>query len=660
MQSKSLRATALLSLTIGALSSLANCQAPSATALPSNTDDVGGLPAFLLRVPAGKVHVGLDVATFADACAQAAYSFDWKNAHKNAAEKYKTALRRSSSMIGRVQYDVPEFYLAKWPVKNSEYLVWVDKQRAAGNDIRPPYHWWRYGCEKDYNERLPDIRKAFPKDKHGALNFWEENGHKLPYKVQDEKGESLMDHPVVFVTWREANIFAASIGMRLPTELEMERAMRGDGTHTWPGGERGPEHDVYTEKMLKFLGMARTSDLHLKPVGTVQGSYGPFGHWDLFGQVWQMVGDVGFAPIHDDMDAFLKQWGLLKKHPTARIVEKKPLYQGHLTVAKGGSYLSYQEPVQLMIDARAPIQTTACLESLGMRLAKSFAPGYDFLYSMQRVQFSKDAFSKHQKLDLDSLVGTERYEMADNGFPKSYDAVAFAPVNFLVEVDVESKLKKLKALAESSQRKPILIGALATSANFDNGQKAGLYSVFYRQAGIPRELRDAVKAGHREVSKARKEEEKRRKAAEKAGKEYKPAKKQQAVRKWRMVTKKFGLTDDDIADSNAKNGDLGYVKIDGIKVPTDKDSFILATKGSMVSVLPGTKKKPAKLPAVATTMEMEATKGKQDKMTAKFHFGIPLVDPKGKEAKNVVVFDLHAVLDLTEGKPWRLPMNEKK
>lgn len=674
MQSNSLRVTALLSLTLAAFPSLTSCQAPavssgaSATALPA-TNDAGVLPGFLLKVPAGTVQVGLAVDVFADACAQAAYSFDWKNAYKNAADKYQTALRRSSSIIGRKPYTVEEFYLAKWPVKNSEYLVFVDSRRAAGVDVRPPFHWWRYGCEEDFNKRLDEIRRLYPKDRDGPINYWEAKGHELPYNALDEKGKSIADHPVVFITWREANAFAASIGMRLPTELELERAMRGDGSHSWPGGQRGPDTDQYSEKMLTELGMARTSDLHTKPVGTVQGAYGPFGHWDMFGQVWQMVGDLGFQPIHHDMDAFLKQWGLLKKHKTARIVKKKPTFQGQLTIAKGGSYLSYQEPVQLMIDARAPITTTACLESLGMRLAKSIAPGYDYLYSLQRVQFNTEAFAKDQALDFSALVGAERYTLGASDFPTNYEAAAFAPVNFLST----EKGAKLKKLAEASMLKPILIGALATTSNLDNGTKSGLYSVFYRQAGIPKELRDATKSGHREVSKARKAAAKLKKAADEAAKKAgkkpddkkdvkkadkkkkKKAKKQDTVRKWRMVAKRYGLTDDDLANPKAVNGDCGYVVIDGTKIPTDRDAFILATRGKMVAVLPGTKKKPAKVPAFPSTIEMAVAEGQTAKTTAQFRFGIPLVSNK---PKTVVVFDLHAVLDLTEGKPWRLPKND--
>ena len=668
MQLNSLRTTALLSLSLGAiLIGTTTCQEPSASQAPDskapgsssgaagNAQDGDGLPTFLLKVPAGDVLMGMEVDAFVDACSQAAYPYDPKNAYKQAEEKFITTMRRSSSVLGRKQVTVPEFYLGKWPVKNSEYVVHVERLRAANDKIRPPFHWWRYGCEDDYNKRLDEIRKAFPNDKDGPVLFWEREGHTLPFKVQDAKGKSIADLPVVYITWREANRFAASIGMRLPTEAELTRAMRGDGSHTWPGGEAGPEKDKFNAAMLKLLKMYSTSEQVGKPVGSVPGAIGPFGHLDMFGQVWQFVGETGYNPIHNDMAGYLKQWDLLMKHKTGRMCNGKPLYAAQKVIAKGGSYLSFQEPVQLMIDARAPMGTTDCLESLGLRLAKSIAPGYDFLYSMQRVAFDSSAFAKDQELDFAALVGKEHYTLAANGFPSNYEAVAFAPVNWLSP----DKNAKVRNLLEESMERPHLIGALATTAKLSDGTAPGLYSVFYRAEGISKELRDAIKAGHKEVSRARKEEEKRAKAAEKSGKKdetEEDATKEEAVRKWRIVTKRFGLTDDDLADPKAADGDCGYVVIDGVKIPTDRDAFILASGGRMVAVIEDTKnnKKPSAAQAEPGTVEIEAfAKGKTDKSVVKFHIGIPLI---GSKPKNVVVFDLHVVLDQavpTADQPWR-------
>lgn len=670
MHPTSLRPTALCAalaaLTVSTLScGTTRCQGPSHLQVsgdaPGEPSQSGGqprgddaLPSFLLKVPGGNVLLGMEIDAFVDACAQAAFEFNPAIAHKAAKDKFVQAMRRSASIIGRKQVPVDTFYLGKWPVKNSEYQVFVDAERAAGREVRPPMHWWREGAKDEYEKALPDIRKEFPKTENGALLYWERHGHELPYKVQDEKGESIGDQPVVFVSWRDANRFAASLGMRLPTETELTRAMRGDGSHTWPGGQ---QDDTWSAKKKDLLGMAKTSDLHIKPVGTVAGATGPFGHVDLFGQVWQLCGDLGFQPIHGDMDEFVKTWDKgLQKHKLGRMLEKKPLYRGNYIIAKGGSYLSYQEPVQLMIDARAPMQTTAVFESMGFRLAKSLRPGFDFLYSLQRIQFDSSAFAKNQELDLDNLVGGERYTLADNGFPSAYEAVAFAPANWLFD----EKQMRLKQLNEGSQTKPLLIGAIASSAKFENGTLPGLYSVFFRAAGIPKELRDAVKQGHKAVVKARKEAEKAAKNAKK-GKSKKDDEKKQDKKptKWRIVTKRFGLTDDDLASPNAANGDLGFVRIDDVDIPTDRDAYILATKGKMVSVFEGTKKKAAFSEPVPSTLVIEAgPKGKEDKAVAKFSFGIPLL---ARNPKKVVVFNLHATLDQappTPDKPWRLPKVE--
>ena len=189
-----------------------------------------------------------------------------------------------------------------------------------------------------------------------------------------------------------------------------------------------------------------------------------------------------------------------------------------------------------------------------------------------------------------------------------------------------------------------------------NGTAPGLYSVSFRAAGITKELRDAVKQGHKAVVKARKAAEKAAKSKKKDDEEDDKKKKDDKVTKWRVITKRFGLTEDDLAETGAANGDLGFVRIDGVTIPTVRDCYILSTKGEVVSAFDGSKKKAAMGEPAPSTLVIEAGgKGLEDKAVARFQFGIPLL---AKNPKKVVVFNLEAVLDQappTEDKPWRLP-----
>jgi formylglycine-generating enzyme required for sulfatase activity len=94
------------------------------------------------------------------------------------------------------------------------------------------------------------------------------------------------DHPVVNVTWQEAQTFCEWLGGRLPTEAEWEKAARGglEG-RLYPWGNDEVICDLGEENGVQF----GYCDGDTIPVGSFGGN--GYGLYDMAGNAWEWVAD---------------------------------------------------------------------------------------------------------------------------------------------------------------------------------------------------------------------------------------------------------------------------------------------------------------------------------------------------------------------------------
>jgi formylglycine-generating enzyme required for sulfatase activity len=89
-------------------------------------------------------------------------------------------------------------------------------------------------------------------------------------------------HPVVWVSWEDASAYCAWAAKRLPTEMEWEKAARGEEGQNYPWGDSFDSTKVNSVES----GLGDTS-----PVGSYPAGASPYGVMDMAGNVWEWTAD---------------------------------------------------------------------------------------------------------------------------------------------------------------------------------------------------------------------------------------------------------------------------------------------------------------------------------------------------------------------------------
>ncbi|MFQ5489514.1 MAG: formylglycine-generating enzyme family protein [Phycisphaerae bacterium] len=159
------------------------------------------------------------------------------------------------------EFEIEPFLLALHPVTNARFQQFVD---AGGYDnlaLWPEATW-------------PHLIELHDQTGNPGPRFWRQGRHDL----------RCADHPVVGISWYEANAYAKWVGLRLPTEAEWQMAASWRIKSEADVFRRFPWGDAMDYECCNLWGTGLAS---IQPVDSLPKGCAPNGVQQLIGNTWE-------------------------------------------------------------------------------------------------------------------------------------------------------------------------------------------------------------------------------------------------------------------------------------------------------------------------------------------------------------------------------------
>jgi formylglycine-generating enzyme required for sulfatase activity len=448
------------------LLALAPYQAPRSAEAP---------PPGLVLVPGGRTRVGLEVSEL---------------------KKILEADPDSNNYAGVLSAETPQhertlesFFLMLTEVTSEQYAAYL---RATGR--RPPYAWGRGVIEagraawlaEQEHKRQAAVAAGQPTpepESFDARAWWDEHWQGAAFAVPagDER------RPVVFVDVHDARAYARWAGLRLPTEFEYQRAVRGESTREYPWGDEWDNERFAATSLLRKKSGAF-------PVGSFPAGASKQGLLDLAGNVWEWTSSA-YVP-YPGYELKVYEFGFGAK---VRQVNAVADWRPSQRVVVGGSFQNGK--LMARATTRRPTDETQTSDALGFRCAASLAPGFDLASAILEEELTPNARPQEEggsiEFDVRATVAGQHWEVAARGAGtlEAYALISehryalFTPVRQVECTDIVG-FERLAAGAPAG----VVLGFLSTNLHgIEPAIEPGTYFLSYRAHGARRAAQPADK-----------------------------------------------------------------------------------------------------------------------------------------------------------------------